>query len=797
MFTIESDSVDEFSDNLYNHIDMITDDERRFPKMFNGCPMSSGKLKNAEKFDANFFTVTDWEADYMDAQIRAMLETTYEAIADSGQCSSTRPESLSGTNTGVFIGQYMDEELFAYRDYTQLAAYKNFMSQTVANKFNLNGPTFSADSACASSFVALNEAYLAIKYGRCDAALCIGVNISFNPGIQYNFFKLNMISPDSKCMCLDERANGYAKGEAAVTVLVQRRPRAQRVYATIVNIMSNNDGYKPEGITFPSWQRQRTVIANTYAECGVDPARVDYVEAHCTGTKAGDPVEMRAIYEAMAAGKRDKPLMIGALKSNIGHTEGASGLCAVTKVILAFENELIPANLHFRKANPKIRPLIDGHIVPINENTVFAGDLVGLNNFGFGGSNTHLILRSPKIKAQAGNDHIVDDNRYPRLVQMCGRSDQSVDHFFRTLFDRPNKITRDLLHLINELSKSRPYEPTGTGCRPMRYRGFTLVSGTPGADSGLTYTPVLIDKVAKTRPPLCFVYTGIGSQWPAMAKKLMAFDIVSNSIRKSAIVLRDKGVDLLALLTDAKADINKSALNSMLSVVAIQMALTDQLRHLGLEADRIVGYSTGEIVCAYADGCLTAREALLVAYYCGKFIDKIADKKGLKRKFNDLMADNMGHCLDQYCEEVLTTGSPDVNSCVETLLRALDSVIGSQRQKLSSKWVSNINDNNKCEYISGKYFVDSLLLPVMLKTTFTNGVTNGSVIVELSPDSLMAEEIANLNPNYTYIPLMRRMADNCDQLLTGLGRLYTQGFNVSVEKLYPKVSGPVSTGTRI
>ncbi|CAG2114318.1 unnamed protein product, partial [Medioppia subpectinata] len=259
--------------------------------------MSCGKLKNVAKFDANFFTVTDWEADYMDAQIRAMLETTYEAIADSG----TVPESLSGTNTGVFIGCCWDEESKAYRDDTQMPSYKNFMSQTVANKFNLKGPILSADSACNSSFVALNEAYLAIKYGLCDAALCIGANILFNPNDQHNFFRLNMISPDSKCMCLDERANGYAKGEAVVTVFLQHRSRAQRVYATIVNIASNNDGHKSEAITYPSWHRQRTVIARTYAECGVDPARVDYVEAHCTGTKAGDPVEMRAIYQAMAA----------------------------------------------------------------------------------------------------------------------------------------------------------------------------------------------------------------------------------------------------------------------------------------------------------------------------------------------------------------------------------------------------------------------------------------------------------------------------------------------------------------
>ncbi|CAG2103550.1 unnamed protein product, partial [Medioppia subpectinata] len=734
----KSDSVDELSDNLYNHIDMITDDERRFPKNmiirgrltlmhrdsgehrislsiptfrvleasneyccnntlkciiitfhcrfkfsaefyidsiyktnmspreFNGCPMSSGKLKNVGKFDANFFTVNDWEADYMDAQIRAALETAYEAIVDSG----TVPESLSGTNTGVFIGICWEEQLLAYRDYIQLPSYKNLVSQKVANKFNLKGPTFSADSACSSSFVALNEAYLAIKYGRCDAALCIGVNILFNPNIQYRFFKFNMISPDSKCMCMDERANGYAKGEAVVTVLVQRRSRAKRVYATIVNIVSNNDGYKVEGITYPSWHRQSTVIAKTYAQCNVNLAEVDYVEAHCTGTKAGDPVEIKAIYHAMAfTNKREKPLLIGALKSNIGHTEAASGLCAVTKVILAFENELIPANLHFNKANPAIESLIEGHIQPINENTVFSGDLVGLNNFGFGGSNTHLILRSPKIKAQVDNDQIID--RYQRLVQMCGRSQGAVEYFFDKLFARPSKINKDLLHLINELSKSSPYE-TGTGCRPMRYRGFTLISVNSSVHPGLSSTPIQINKVAKTSRQLCFLFSGIGSQFLTIDKQLMNFDVISDSIHKSAIVLRDKGVDLL---TKPNVDSNNWVLHTILSAVAIQMALTDQLRHLDLETDRIVGYSFGEIVCAYADGCLTAQETLLVAYYCGKLINEMAIKKGLYNKFNQPNTDYIGHSLNQYCNEVLTIGMGK-NFDIEILVQTLDSVIG-------------------------------------------------------------------------------------------------------------------------
>ncbi|CAG2107863.1 unnamed protein product, partial [Medioppia subpectinata] len=377
---------------------------------------------------------------------------------------------------------------------------------------------------------------------------------------------------------------------------------------------------------------------------------------------------------------------------------------------------------------------------------------------------------------------------------MCGRSQATVEYFFGKLFERPSKISRDLLHLINELSKSSPHE-TGTGCRPMRYRGFTLISANSSVQTGLNFTPIRMNKVAKTSRQLCFIFSGNGSQFATINKQLLNFDVISNSIHKSAVVLRDKGVDLLTLLTKPNADSNNWVLNTILSAVAIQMALTDQLRHLDITADHMIGYSIGEIVCAYADGCLTVRETLLVAYYCGNFIDKMAVKKGLKRTSRHLNGDNMGHSLDQYCNEVLTTGT-DANLDIETLVQTLDSVIGSDR-KMSSKCISNTNDYN-CHNINSKYFVDCLLLPPMLTNTFANCVPNGSVIVDLSPDTLMANEIMNLNTNYTYIPLMKKMDDNCESLLlTGLGRLYTHGFNVSIERLYPTVGGPVSTGTRM
>lgn len=209
---------------------------------------------------------------------------------------------MSGSNTGVFIGNCFDEFSNAYAANDLDIAYRQFIASTVSYKFNFKGPSIVVDTACASSFSALNEALIALRNNRCENAIVAGINLGFSLIMQMQFYKLNMLSPSGKCKCLDESANGYAKGEACVVIVLQKRSNAKRIYATIIHTKTNNDGYEEMGITFPSWESQKNIIQETYSEAGINPLDVHYVESHCTGTQAGDPEEMRAICESMCTG---------------------------------------------------------------------------------------------------------------------------------------------------------------------------------------------------------------------------------------------------------------------------------------------------------------------------------------------------------------------------------------------------------------------------------------------------------------------------------------------------------------
>lgn len=181
--------------------------------------------------------------------------------------------------------------------------YRQCFFAYLSNVFDWRGPSKLFDTACASGFSALHEAMVSLRSGQCDRAIVLGVNLCLRAIIQNQFLNLNMISPDGHCKCLDDDANGYAKGEACVAIVLQPKAEAKRIYATVVHTKTNIDGFKELGITFPSFELQRELIQDTYTELGMNPHEVGYCEAHCTGTKAGDPSEMRAIYESMCVGK--------------------------------------------------------------------------------------------------------------------------------------------------------------------------------------------------------------------------------------------------------------------------------------------------------------------------------------------------------------------------------------------------------------------------------------------------------------------------------------------------------------
>jgi fatty acid synthase len=319
---------------------------------------------------------------------------------------------------------------------------------------------------------------------------------------------------------------------------------------------------------------------------------------------------------------------LGAVKSNLGHSEGSSGLCSVAKVIVAFENKCIPANLHFEEPKPEIECVVNKTLIPVMRNTPFENGIVGVNSFGVGGVNAHALLKSNEKEATEETYKITDP--IPRLVNVSGRTVEGVNYIFDFIENNPKKAHRDFLALLNESMKTM----TVKGSSNFPHRGYMIIKDKPekAEDGSVQYEYQRTVSDAYRSSPVWLVFSGMGSQWTSMAKTLMPLKVFADSITRSAEVLKPFGIDLMHLLTsDDDMALKKSTTNAFVAITSMQLALYDLICLLEIEIDGIIGHSFGEVACAYADGCLTLEQAVLTAYWRGKIVETAKLPKGINR----------------------------------------------------------------------------------------------------------------------------------------------------------------------
>jgi acyl transferase domain-containing protein len=314
------------------------------------------------RFDAPFFGFTKAEAASLDPEQRLLLECAYETLEDAGMTL----ESFSGSETGVYVGTFLsDWGEITRRDPDAMPLYQptgsghSMLAGRLSYFYNLKGPSMTVDTACSASFVALHNACSALRNGDCTSALVGGVNSIMNHDFLSTMSSMQFLSPDGRSYSYDERANGYARGEGVVTILIKPLDKALRdgdcLRGIIRGIGLNQDGKTP-GITHPSQSQQAALIRKVYERAGLDPNETSYVETHGTGTQVGDVIEAKALYEAFGRTRNNaEPLLVGSIKTNIGHLEGASGLAGLVKVLMMLENELILPNSGFTKPNERIK----------------------------------------------------------------------------------------------------------------------------------------------------------------------------------------------------------------------------------------------------------------------------------------------------------------------------------------------------------------------------------------------------------------------------------------------------------
>lgn len=814
----ESDNVDELKKNLFEGVDMITDDERRWPAGIYGLPKRTGKLKNIQQFDATFFGVHAKQAHLMDPQLRLLLETTYEAIVDAG----INPQEIKGSKTGVFVGVSTSEsnEMWVknpedINGYGLTGCCRAMFPNRVSFAFDFKGPSYAIDTACSSALYGMHQAISAIRSGECDAAIVAGCNLLLKPTSSLEFHRLGMLSPDGTCKAFDADGKGYVRSETVSALFLQKSKDARRVYATVIHSKTNTDGNKVEGITFPNGQMQNKMMREVYAEAGVNPADIVYVEAHGTGTKVGDPQEINSIASLFCKGRKT-PLLLGSVKSNLGHAEPASAMGSMAKLLIAMEAGVIPGNLHFKNPNKDIPALHDGSVQVVDKNTLWKGGLVAVNSFGFGGANAHVLLRSnPKPKLSP-----VLDSKIPKLVVASGRTEEAV----QVLLDKAKEHEKDdeFIALLHDT-----YAMNIPG---HLFRGYSLL-GAAGAEE----TSQINNSEQR---PIWFVFSGMGSQWVGMGKDLLCIEPFKRSLERCADVLKPEGVDLMNVILNSTAEsFVENIVHCFISIAAIQIALVDLLAYLGIHPDGIVGHSVGELGCAYADGSFTPEQTILAAYWRGRSIlDSKLPAGGMaavglgweevkKRcppnvypacqnsKDSTTISGSiepMKKFVEQLKQENIFVRMVDSSgvafhskymaSAGQNLRSALEKIIPNPKPR-SSKWISTSIpiaawDSPLAQLSSAAYHVNNLLSPVLFEQGL-NYVPENAITIEIAPHCLMQAILRrSLSKNVTNIGLHKRgHKDNLFFLLENLGKLYMAGAQPKISKLYPPITYPVGRGT--
>ena len=583
---------------------------------------ASGSVRNTLDFDAAFFGISPREAAQMDPQQRFLMEMTWEALEDSGLKAS----KLKGTNCGVFIGlssfdyiHRMADDLGAIDSKTPTGNAGSIAANRISYFLDLRGPSLPIDTACSSSLVAFHQAYNAMRLGECNSAIVGGISLHFHPIGFISFTKTGMLSRDGRCRTFDAKADGYVRSEGGGVVVLKFLDQAlkdgDRILAVVEASGVNCDG-KTNGITVPSGQAQADLLEQVYTKSKIDPSELDFLEAHGTGTPIGDPIETWAIGNVL--GKRrapDHPLPMGSVKSNLGHLEAASGMAGLMKVLLAFRHRVIPPNLHFEEANPRI-DFQDLNLRVVTEATPLPPDkrlLAGINSFGFGGANAHLVLSAPAAKkskftrasAERGKElpFVLSAKSPKALRELAGR----VATFAQT---HPEVAVYDIAYHLHE---RRELLPKRALCLA-KDRARLVKHLQLYADGDLS-SAVLEADALPTAPQPVYVFTGNGGQWVGMGQKLYG---ESREFRHAV-----EAVDEIfqqhapfSLLPHFLGEGEPAALeNTDIAqplIFAVQVGLVRMLAEEGITPGAVIGHSLGEVAAAWAAGALSLEQAVRV-----------------------------------------------------------------------------------------------------------------------------------------------------------------------------------------
>ncbi|MDE0393207.1 MAG: SDR family NAD(P)-dependent oxidoreductase [Gammaproteobacteria bacterium] len=647
---------------------------RRVDELFDGAVRLDAACRfcawvdDIDRFDAGFFRISPVEARLLDPQQRMMLETSWQALEDAG----IDPDRLQGTRTGVYTGISNDEYRMLVLDsvrpaeaasslYALSGTNLNGTSGRVSFVLGLTGPAKAVDAACASSLVSVHDAVADLQQGKADLAIAAGVQAILNGRVFELRADSMMLSPDGQCKAFDASANGYVRGEGCGVVVLKRLAEAEadgdRIWGVIRGAAVNHGGASV-GLTVPNAPALEQVMETALEDAGITPAEVDYLEAHGTGTAVGDPIEINAV-AAVYGGKRepDRPLLVGSVKTNVGHLESAAGIAGLIKAVLVAQRGVIPKHLHFRDPNPSL----DWDRLPLRVTSSMMElprrdgrpRVAGVNSFGISGTNAHIVVeeyRASDAPAYA-SDQVTGPARavtvslpagtprFPQLEPALRRRERQL----LPLSGKSESALRDLAkRYLSWLDEREAAAATEDGSLDLLLSDMAWTAGTGRCHfdrrAGLVFADAreLRDRLvrlveagpgAAPRPPtkVAFAYTGQGSQWVGMGRKLYETEPVARAVLDSceAVFREERGASLLDVMfgADATEELGDTAWEQP-ALYALGCALTALWSSVGVEPAVVVGHSVGEIAAAQAAGVFSLEDGMRFAASRGTLLSK-------------------------------------------------------------------------------------------------------------------------------------------------------------------------------
>ncbi|KAK4240422.1 putative pks-nrps protein [Achaetomium macrosporum] len=613
-------------------------------------------------FDAAFFNISPLEAAGMDPQQRILLETVYESLETAGWPL----HRIQGMPVAVFAGSMTNDYYdIQVRDpetmprYNATGTTRSILANRISYVFDLKGPSLTVDTACSSSLVCLHLAVQSLRNGECGSAIVAGSNLILDPTMFQAESSLHMLSQDSRSRMWDSAANGYARGEGFASLVLKPLSRAVRdgdhIECVIRHTVVNSDG-RTKGITMPSPEAQAAMIRRAYLDSGLDPVadRPQFFECHGTGTLAGDPVEAQAVHDAFfpPGHRRDSgssdgqgKLLVGSIKTAIGHLEGCAGIAGILKASLAIQHRTIPPNMLFNELNPAIAPFY-GHLEiptkavpwpPVKEGPLRAS----VNSFGFGGTNAHAILESfePGINSNLHQNARQDGAFGPFVLSAQTETSLvgSVTQLAEYLQAHPDVALSDVSATLQLRRSVFPLKTffSGTSREELIQSMQQHLDDVCSGRKPIGLNPRLVSQPPEV-PGTLGIFTGQGAQWPAMGAGLLR----SSSVFRSAIEECERALaacpnppswslkdELMA--EGSRSRVSEAALSQPLCT-AVQIGLVDLLNACHVKLDAVVGHSSGEIAAVYAAGIISAADAMCIAYYRGLYAKLARGAQGQK-----------------------------------------------------------------------------------------------------------------------------------------------------------------------